>query len=72
MASPQKKTDKIELWEIKNLPYFCSDGHREAEMVSTDVMKWMCKEHVPVWLFGLVDDPIFQEHHLEASTPFFP
>ena len=38
MASPQKKkTEEMELWEIKNVPYYCSDGHTEGETVSMDV-----------------------------------
>ena len=66
MASPEN----TELWRIKNAPYYCLDGHREAEMVSTNQMKWMCKEHTPVWLSESINKPVFQEYHIEVSTIF--
>ena len=65
-----KKDEKTELWEIKNLLYFCSEGHEKAETVSTDIMRWMCPDHLPVYLFSSIEDPVLQRYHLEVSIAF--
>ena len=59
--------DDKELWEIKNLSFTCQNNHQPAETISTDVIKWICIDHMPIYLFGSVDDPIFQKYHLNVS-----
>ena len=59
--------DDKELWKIKNLPFTCENNYEAAETISTDVMKWICIDHTPAFLFGSVDDPIFQKYHLNVS-----
>ena len=61
-----KFNDK-ELLEIKNLPFTSQNSHHPVETISTDVMKWICIDQIPVYLFGSVDDPIFQKYHLNVS-----
>ena len=56
-----------ELWKIKNLPFTCENNHEPVETISTDMMKWICIDHMPVLLFGSVDDLIFQKYHLNVS-----
>ena len=56
-----------ELWEIKNLPFTCQNNHQPVETISTDVMKKICIDHTPVYMFGSVDDSIFQKYHLNVS-----
>ena len=59
-----KGSDEKELWEIKHAPFYCSENHSPAETISTNIMKWICKTHTPVFLFASTEDPVFQLYHL--------
>jgi len=67
----QRNEEEKELWEIKHVPFYCSEKHEPAETISTNIMKWICKAHTPVFLFASIEDPIFKLYHLGVRNIFF-
>ena len=51
----------------KNIMHYCHEEHIGCEMESTEHYAWMCRMHVPIYLFINSNDEGFLKYHYGVS-----
>ena len=70
MAKKTVSQDAKEFYNIMYCDYHCAEGHSPAETVSTTLLLWICRGHVPVYLFNTCTDAVFLHFQYGVSLFF--
>ena len=70
MAKKTVSQEAKEFYNIMHCDYRCAEGHSPAETVSTTLLPWICRGHVPVYLFNTCTDGVFLRFHYGVSLCF--